>query len=174
MEDRVAASGLVYPLFDAKTQVKKYERSDFPDDEWDWFRAVDYGWNDPNVCDLWALRRDRQKAVLYKEIYKSKLPISKFGEMIIDMSAKVKDPLWTVTDHDPQHNDELRKAGIGCVNADKSVLRNINLVREAFSEDKLSFNSDLLHHPPDQLLADQTNTPPKPVSYTHLTLPTKA
>ena len=36
------------------------------------------------------------------------------------------------------------------------VLRNINLVREAFGDDKLRFNSDLLWHEPDAELRDQS------------------
>ena len=154
----VAASGLVYPLFDAKTQVKLYARSDFPDSDWDWCCAVDYGWNDPNVCDLWALRKDREKAVLFKEIYQTEMTVGAFGKMIHDMYNQYEIPevLWTVTDHKPDYNDELGKMGIPCVNAEKSVLRNINLVREAFAEQKLSFNSDLLYHAPDMNLSDQS------------------
>ena len=84
-----AAAGLVYPLFNAGAQVKKYERKDFPDDDWNWCRSVDYGWNDPNVCDLWALRKDRQEAVLFKEIYKTHLPIQDFGKMINEMCLDI-------------------------------------------------------------------------------------
>ena len=165
-----AAAGLVYPLFNAKAQVKHYKRSDFPDDQWNWCRAVDYGWNDPNVCDLWALRKDRQQAVLFKEIYKSKLPVDAFGKMINEMCKSIPNIMFTVTDHSPDHNEELRKMGIGCVNADKSILRNINLVREAFGDDKLRFNSDLLWHEPDAELRDQskpTNFLEEIVQYRH-------
>ena len=149
-----AASGLVYPLYDAKTQVKVYNRSDFPDDDWEWCRSIDYGWNDPNVCDLWALRKDREKAVLFKEIYRSETTIEEFGRMINEMcdSYGILDFNFTVTDHKPEYNEELGKMGIWTVNADKSVLRNINLVRDAFSEDKLRFNSDMLYHAPDRIL----------------------
>ena len=155
----VAASGLVYPHYEAKKHVKEYERRHFPDDDWDWVRAVDYGWNDPNVCDLWAVRKDKGRAVLFKEIYKSKLPINDFGKMINEMCAfhEIPPVLWTVTDHDPAHNEELNKMGIGTVNADKtSILRNINLVRQAFTGNKLRFNSDMLWHPVDSELMEQS------------------
>ena len=63
--------------------------------------------------------------------------------------------------------------GIGCVNANKSVLRDINLVREAFGDDKLRFNSDMLWHEPDARLRDQslpTNFLEEIVQYRHQSL----
>ena len=86
------------------------------------------------------------------------MTIQNFGKMINDMSQFYEIPrvLWTVTDHKPEYNQELQKMGIPCVNAEKSVLRDINLVREAFAEDKLSFNKDMLYHAPDVNLSDQS------------------
>ena len=73
----VAAQGLVYKMFSYEKHVKPVRRDSIPSD-WKWFMAIDYGSNNPSVCQLWATDPNHQRHIMFREAYISGHHIQKF------------------------------------------------------------------------------------------------
>ena len=135
----VAFEGLVYDEFD----ITKNVISPFPiPADWMRFRSLDFGWNNPFVCQWWALSPD-DELHLYREIYMSHQLVSDLGPQINRLSvtgeihkggdkkgAAVEERIIaTVADHDAENRAELEvKHGIASVPALKDIRDGISRV----------------------------------------------
>lgn len=157
----VAASGIVYTMFNRKSHVKPLKRHDIPR-SWEWFLSLDYGHVHATCCQLWASSPEGLKHKMFKEIYHSGLLVSELVQMMKKMSFgyNIK---TTFADHDSEHNEQLKRAGFHVTNADKDKVLGIDICREmlfrgyneddpAASDCDVIFNRDSLVHPPDREL----------------------
>jgi len=175
----VAAQGIVYTMFRDSVEVEErgvkrkvphhvryVDVSDIRDD-YDWYCSVDYGSVNAFVCQLWAVHPNRDRYVLYKEIYHTGLtprtfiPMMKeMVESVLGLGGRVK---TVFTDHDASHNDDLRYAGFHVTEADKNVLSGIELCKDMLSaeydrpgyilpEPVVIFHSNSLYNAPDTKL----------------------
>ena len=152
-----AAEGVVYPMFENKEMglkhIKPVKRDDIGSD-WKWFMSVDYGSNNPSVCQLWATSSDHSRHILFREAYLSGLHITRFLPYI--EGTKGSEYVQTIFgDHDSGHNDYLREQGYHVTDAQKKNMKilGIDLCKELLSDqDNVIFNSNSLWHGPDPLL----------------------
>jgi len=120
----VAAEGVVYEEFDRGTHV--VEPFPVPAD-WRRFRAVDFGYTNPFVCQWWALDPDG-RAYLYREVYRA-------GRLVEDHARDIRrltggEPIEaTVADHDAEDRATLARHGIVTVAARKAVGLGIQAVQ---------------------------------------------
>jgi hypothetical protein len=135
----VAFEGLVYDEFDITRNV--ISPIPIPAD-WMRFRAIDFGYNNPFVCQWWALSKD-DELHLYREIYMSHALVSDLGPEINRLSVtgeihrggdKKGEPIAerivaTVADHDAENRAELEvKHAISTVPALKDIRDGISRV----------------------------------------------
>jgi hypothetical protein len=120
-----AADGLVYDGWDAGVHL--VDRFDVPDD-WRRIRAIDFGYENPFVCQWWAIDGDG-RMVLYRELYLTHTLVADAAKRIIELS-RGESIEATVTDHDAEDRATLRAAGIATMGADKAVRLGIQRVAE--------------------------------------------
>jgi PBSX family phage terminase large subunit len=121
----VAAEGVVYEEFDARVHVI----DEMPEgwEKWPKYRSIDFGFNDPFVCQWWAVRDDEM--YLYREIYKSRRIVEDHARDILRFSGS-EEFVATVADHDREDRATLAKHGVNTVNAQKGdILQGIDLVK---------------------------------------------
>ena len=168
-----AAEGIVYTMFSPEVEVdmlggkkklpyhvRYVHRHDIPKD-WHWFAAIDYGNVHAMCCQLWAMKPDRSRHIMYKEIYRTKLTPKRFIPMIQDMCDEVGViPKTIFTDHNASHNQDLREAGFHVTEAEKEILNGIELLKDWLSkeydsprllhpEPAMVYHKNSLFHPPD-------------------------
>lgn len=120
----VQAEGAIYEFSDATHLV---ERENLPEFVWR-FRAVDFGYTHPFVCQWWGVDADG-RMYLYREIYRT-------GRLVEDHAADIlrltgDEPIeWTIADHDAEDRATLARHGIITRPANKAVLTGIQLVQE--------------------------------------------
>lgn len=173
----VAAQGIVYVMFKPEVEIEehgikrkvpyhvRYINFDDVGADYDWFCSVDYGSVNAFVCQLWAVHPNREKYILYREIYHTGLTPRTFIPMMQKMVKDVSVDIKTVfTDHDASHNIDLRHAGFHVTEADKSdFLSGIELCKDMLMRDKdvsgqiiaepeVLFHSNPLVHMPDPKL----------------------
>lgn len=152
----VGASGRIYPMI-TEDNFRPVQRSEIGSD-WLWVAGIDYGHNDPNVCDWWAFSPERpdgsrEKGIFYKSIYRTGILTETFVEMIKKVEAEENiEPAWRVSDHDKQLNADLAYQGIDTYNADKDVLSGLDLVRRVCTKTEIVYNTEMLTHQPDAAL----------------------
>lgn len=128
------AEGLVFPEFDERIHVI----DELPEDimEWDFYIGIDYGHNSPFVCAWLAHNVETDVLIAMKEWRYS-------NTLIEDHIAKIKqhsvgmDVVLRVSDHDSQMNHQLEAAGIPTENADKSILKGLDLMRIRIRDKRL-------------------------------------
>lgn len=118
-----AAEGVVYDGFDAAVHV--IDPFPIPKD-WRRFRAIDFGFTNPFVCQWWAMDPDG-RLYLYREIYHTRRTVRDHAARIKDCSAG-EGTEATVTDHDAEDRATLRQEGIESVPARKDVRPGLDAV----------------------------------------------
>lgn len=120
-----AAEGLVYEEYDATVHL--IPRFDIPSD-WTRYRAVDFGYRNPFVCQWWA--EDHEGNLYrYREIYKTALLVQDAAKQMIELSAGEKFEA-TIADHDLEDRETLHAAGILTLPAYKDFQRGKDAVKE--------------------------------------------
>jgi PBSX family phage terminase large subunit len=127
----VAAEGIIYDQFDPAIHVR--DRFEIPT-EWRRYWAIDFGYNNPFVCQWWAEDPDGN-LYLYREIYKSKRLVQDHANDIKqimcphDIWIEPK-PSKILTDHDPDGRGQLERVlGLGTTAAHKVVSEGIQAVQ---------------------------------------------
>lgn len=130
-----------------------------PPSDWRVYRTVDFGFNNPFVCQWWARSPD-DVLFMFRELYRSERRIDQHAEDINRMT----DDDWRVpksfADHDAEGRERLNAAGINTVGAEKSVLDGIQAVKSRLAEDDLGRSQIYLmegarvHKPDPQLQMD--------------------
>ncbi len=121
-----AQDGLVYANFDARIHV--LDRFEIPAD-WRRFRAIDFGYTNPFVCQWWALDGDN-RMYLYREMYMSHRTIKEHGPKIKELSAGESIVATIADPEDAQARAELAQMGIPTASADKAIKIGIQDVTE--------------------------------------------
>jgi phage terminase large subunit len=150
-QDIVSAAGHSYRLTGDKDNP-------IPED-WDHYRAIDFGFTNPFVC-LWIAsprhryigepgKQDRQLVpfderlwIIYKQLYMSGMTIDDHA-LEIQRGTKTK-ILGSVADWDAGDRALLEKAGIPTIRASKEISSGIQTLYQTISEDRLYVLEDSL------------------------------
>lgn len=133
------------------------ERSTYvtPPPDWRIYRAIDFGFNNPFVCQ-WYAESPEGYLVMFREIYQTE-------ELVEDIAPRIKAltpdrPVeMTVCDHDADEYERLRRNGIETQPAEKSIESGIQSVKSRLKlNDKgvpeLYFLQNARAHKPDTQL----------------------
>jgi len=119
------AEGMVYTEYD--TAVHVIDRMPDGWQSWRKYRSIDFGFNDPFVCQWWA---DSGEAMyLYREWYMSGRIVSDHAKEIVRLSAG-EDYEATVADHDREDRETLHRGGVYTIPATKDIDRGIDAVKD--------------------------------------------
>lgn len=121
-----AAEGMVYSNW--RPDVHLIPRFEIPPD-WRRFRAIDFGYTHPLVCQWWAIDPDG-RMYLYREIYRTQRTVKDHAAQIrqLDEGEHIE---ATVTDHDAEDRATLeQELGIKTIAADKAVTTGIQAVQD--------------------------------------------
>jgi len=119
------AEGQVYDEFDQVIHV--IEPFEIPS-HWRRFRSIDFGFQNPFVCQWWAQDHDG-RLYLYREIYMTKRTVKVHAEQIKRLSIG-ENIEYTVTDHDAEDRATLEENDISTIAAIKDITRGIQMVQE--------------------------------------------
>lgn len=133
-----------------------------PPRNWRVYRAIDFGYTNPFVCQWWARSPD-DTFVLFRELYRSQTIIEDLAEEIKNMTPEEHSVKKTVADHDAEGQETLNRHGVSTVDAKKDVLDGINAVKSRLKFDDRG-RSDIyfmegarVHKPdPDRHMEGQT------------------
>ena len=143
LENRwVGYEGLVYDVFDPGKMMIDREEAPKDMDKWDYVVAVDFGFNHPFVCQLWAVSPD-DVWYLDKEIYQTGRTINSLSTDINKM-LKGKRVIDIFSDHDAEDQATLEEHGISTQNAQKEVSPGIQTVYNKMEKGQIKFFSDAL------------------------------
>lgn len=121
----VAAEGVVYSEFDSRVHLIDEMPAGW--EKWPKYRAIDFGHNDPFVCQWWAVQDGCM--YLYREIYMSRRIVEDHARQICRLSAG-EEYVASVADHDREDRATLSRHGVDTVNANKSdILQGIDCVK---------------------------------------------
>jgi hypothetical protein len=121
----VGSEGQVYEGFDPAIHVI----DPFPiPASWPRYRAIDFGYTNPFVCQWWATDEDK-RMYLYREIYFSHRTIDEHAANILRLSGGERF-VATVADHDAGERAMLLKLGIPTIAAKKDIASGIQQVEE--------------------------------------------
>jgi phage terminase large subunit len=150
----VIAEGAVYEDFSDAVHV--IDRFEIPS-TWRRFRVVDFGYNNPFVCDWWAMDPDG-RLYLYRQIYRTERIVEDHADDILRLTARFSTEAWknelaglkephmklqrklqlvgqgerievSVADHDAEDRETLRRHGIPTIPAKKEISVGIQLVQ---------------------------------------------
>jgi PBSX family phage terminase large subunit len=121
----VAAEGVVYEQFDRAVHL--IDRFDIPE-SWRRVRSVDFGYQNPFVCQWWAIDGDG-RMYLYRELYQTQRLVADIADLINALSIGERIEA-TVADHDAEDRATLRAKGIITVPAYKAVAVGIQAVQD--------------------------------------------
>ena len=121
----VTNEGLVYDNFDSTVHV--IDPFVIPA-TWRRFRSIDFGYNNPFVCQWLALSPD-DVLYLYREIYEPERLVSDLGPQIVQLSAGER-IAGTVADHDAENRAELNRCHVPTAPAEKTIRDGIQEVRQ--------------------------------------------
>ncbi len=110
------AEGAVYEIW--KDTVNLVDPFPIPH-HWRRIRSIDFGFNNPFVCQWWAIDPDG-RMYLYREIYMSQRTVKKHAEEINRLSEG-ENIEATVADHDAEDRATLEENGISTIAADKPI-----------------------------------------------------
>lgn len=122
----VQAEGVVYDTWSDAVHIVNR----MPDgwQQWRKFRAIDFGYVNPFVCQWWAVDPDG-RLYRYREIYMSKRTVADHAEKI-NLLSRGESYEATVCDHDAEDRATLKQAGITSIAAIKDVSRGIQAVQQ--------------------------------------------
>jgi phage terminase large subunit len=131
--EAASAEGVVYDGYDSTVHL--IDRFDIPSD-WRRFRAVDFGFTNPFVCQWWAVDHDG-RMYRYREIYYTQRLVEDHARLINELSVGERYET-TVCDHDAEDSATLRRYGIITEHAHKEISLGIQEVqsRLRIREDK--------------------------------------
>lgn len=121
----VQAEGAVYSQFDERIHV--IDRFEIPPG-WKRYRAIDFGFSNPFVCQWWAEDPDG-RLYLYREIYTTRRIVSDHAAQI-NILSEGEAIEYTVSDHDAEDRATLERCGIITIAADKEISPGIQAVQE--------------------------------------------
>lgn len=174
----VGAEGIVYSEFDPAKHVKDYEsvpraeqwqyhgEEDYsngeksiyvtPPPDWTIYRAIDFGYRNPFVCQYWAQSPD-DEWVLFREIYQSEKLVEDLANRILALTPDGRKVGRTVADHDAEQADVLKRHGVETMPAKKDVEGGIQSVKSVLKpndkgQPSLYFMRGARAHKPDQQL----------------------
>ena len=127
----VQSEGVVYEGWDAA--LHHIARFEIPKD-WRRFRAVDFGFTNPFVCQWWAVDPDG-RMYLYREIYMTQRTVQQHSGQIKALSEGERIET-TVCDHDAEDMATLRQCGIPTTPAQKAVSQGLQVVMERLRKAK--------------------------------------
>ncbi|MFA5213309.1 MAG: hypothetical protein WC406_08250 [Methanoregula sp.] len=119
-----AAEGVIYEDFDREVHI--INAFPIPTD-WVRFRAIDFGYTNPFVCQWWALDNDG-RLYLYREIYMTHRLVEDFARQINQLSQGERIAA-TIADHDAEDRATLERYGIPTIAAMKAVSLGIQAVQ---------------------------------------------
>lgn len=143
----VQAEGVVYEGY--RDDVHLIDPFPIPP-EWRRYRAIDFGFTNPFVCQWWATDHDG-RLYLYREIYMTQRTVKAHSDTIkwaecnvsadewTEIDDSQRNRLWrdtgeriqaTITDHDAEDRATLHENGIATTAAKKDVSRGIQKVEE--------------------------------------------
>lgn len=105
-----------------------------PPQDWRLYRAIDFGYRNPFVCQWWARGPDDQ-LVLFREIYETEETVSDLAPRIESFTPDGFSVEQTIVDHDAEDAAELQKQGIDTTPAQKEVSPGIQSVKERIKPD---------------------------------------
>lgn len=129
----VAAEGLIYDDFDPNIHLvnKPWE----PPAGWDRYWSVDFGYNNPFVCQFWAIDGDG-RAYLYREVYRTHRTIDEHARDLLVLYNKLNcrgrepKPQAIICDHDAGERAIFeRELGMATTLAKKDVVSGIQAVQ---------------------------------------------
>jgi PBSX family phage terminase large subunit len=121
----VQAEGAIYDEYDPA--IHMIDRKDCPPFV-RWFRAVDFGYTNPFVCQWWGMDADG-RLYRYREIYQTKRLVEDLTRQINELSSG-ENIEATVADHDAEDRATMARHGIGTTAADKDVATGIQAVKQ--------------------------------------------
>lgn len=120
----VAADGIVYPEFDRAIHVIDEMPAGWQ--SWPKYRSIDFGFNDPFVCQWWAVNDGAM--YLYREVYRSRRIVQDHAADITRL-ALGESIVQTFADHDAEDRATLARHGVGTVPANKEIVAGLDAVR---------------------------------------------
>lgn len=150
----VAAEGLVYGgVFDKKRHVRA--RPILPNEYFS--ICIDHSHSGTIAAAIWVTDRYNHYTHCWKCVYTTGLSIDEVFEKIesiLRANGIAKDAIEVVIgDHDPSKNSDIRRRGYRRVeNATKRVVGGIEVVKNWLQSDRLTFDTNLLAHRPDERL----------------------
>jgi PBSX family phage terminase large subunit len=123
----VVAEGAVYE--DYRYDVHVIDRFDIPA-SWPRYRAIDFGYTNPFVCQWWAVDPDG-RMYMYREIYMTQRLVEDHAKDIIRLS-KGETIIATISDHDAEDRATLHRHGVMTVAAKKDITVGIEEVRARY------------------------------------------
>lgn len=112
--------------------------------DWPKYRVIDFGYNNPFVCQWWAESPDDIN-YMYREIYYSHRIVSQHAEQIKKYSQGER-YIATIADHDAEDRATLHAAGIQTIAATKDITSGIDIVRGKLSPEGNGKPSIVLFH----------------------------
>lgn len=106
-----------------------------PPEHWRLYRAIDFGYRNPFVCQWWA-RSPEDELVLFRELYMTEETTQDMAPRIKSMTPDDLPLAMSVADHDAENHETLRQEGITTVNAKKSVEAGIQSVKKRLMRDE--------------------------------------
>lgn len=121
----VGVEGQVYDEWDEAVHVvAPFD----PPSDWPRYRAIDFGYTNPFVCQWWTTDPDG-RAYLYRELYSTGRIVADWAIDIERHSAGERIE-WTVADHDREDRETLHAAGLWTIAATKDVQPGIEAVQK--------------------------------------------
>lgn len=133
-----SAEGLVYETFSSANIKDQFK---IPH-EWTRYWSIDFGYNNPFVCQWWAEDHDGN-LYLYREIYRTKRTVHEHAQEIL--SIVTRDGQWIeprptkiICDHDAEDRATFQKSiGLANVPAKKTKSDGIQAVQKRFQDGRL-------------------------------------
>jgi phage terminase large subunit len=151
-------------------RTEEWDYNDEPDSVWidppeGWrvYRSIDFGYNNPFVCQWWALSPD-DELVLFRELYQSELLVEDAGRRIEELTNDDWHLENTFADHDAEGNENLKRRGVHTANAKKDVNAGIQSVKNRLRKDDRGrprlyiMVGSRVHKPDNRLVLDDSPT----------------
>jgi hypothetical protein len=133
-----------------------------PPADWRIYRAIDFGFTNPFVCQWWARSPD-DTLVLFRELYRSNEIVEDHAKTIERLNPDNRRIVKTVADHDAEGRETLERHGVSTAPAEKAVFDGIQSVKRRLQFDDrgmadLYFMEGARVNPPDpdRLMEDKT------------------